>query len=193
MLLTYGKESNTLTSQMVFATFHQLTNMIRPETEPTLLSTLLSLFIRCAKIVGGPTAVPREALDSLVESLTQHLDNLAEKRKNRLPMPEMPFENANFGTDFAIPDLKIPKLEMDNFDVSTLDGDEMNEDMETLALTEMALLLSYLDPTHPLLAKVSSVQSLGRNRGMKRADDMMANTMVVMEKWRARFNIDIQS
>jgi hypothetical protein len=191
MLLACGKESNTLTTQMVSATFHQLTNLIRPETEPTLLSSLLKLFIRCAKIVGGPTAVSREALGSLVESLTQHLDNFTEKRKNRPPIPEMPFDIANFGTDFGMPDLKIPKLDMDNFVIPTLDVDEMNEDMETVALTEMALLLSYLDPTHPLLAKVSSVKSLGRNRGMKRADDMMANAMVVMEKLRARFNTDI--
>src|ERR1700683_2260705 len=143
-LLTCGKESNTLTTQMVSATFHQLTNLIRPEIEPTLLSSLLKLFTRCAKIVGGPTAVPREALDRLVESLTQHLDNLTEKRKNRPPISEMPFDIVIFGKDFGMPDLKIPKLDMDNFIIPTLDVDEMNEDMETLALTEMALLLSYL-------------------------------------------------
>ena len=191
MLLTCGKESNTLTTQMVSATFHQLTSLIYPEIEPILLSSLVNLFTRCAKIVGGPTAVPREALDSLVESLTQHLNNLTEKYTNRPSIPEMPFDTANFGTDFGMPDLEIPKLDMDNFTIPTLDVDEVNEDVETLALTGVAILLSYLDPMHPLLAKVSSVKSLGRNRGMQRADDMMANAMVAMEKLRARFDIDI--
>lgn len=51
----------------------------------------------------------------------------------------------------------------------------------------MARLLSYLDPTHPMLPEVTRVQSLGRNRGVKSTNNLLESAEAFVERLKARF------
>jgi hypothetical protein len=192
VLLLCGKESNTLTTQMVSATFVQLNTSIGSETELVLLSSLLSTFAKSVKIVGGPAALSRETHNGLTESLTRQLEILADRRKNRAPLPHEPLaiDFDIFSSDLDnINILKAKfdpaKFDMAAIDMATLDSDEMHEDIETFVLEDMAHLLCYLDPIHPLLANVSSVQSLGRDRGIKRSEELRSSAMAALDKLNA--------
>jgi len=48
---------------------------------------------------------------------------------------------------------------------------ELADDKEDFALEDMAKLLYYMDPKHPLLVAVSSVKDLGLNQGGSDEDD----------------------
>jgi importin-5 len=133
MLLLCGKESRTLTAQMVSVIFVQLVPSIGSETEPSLLSSLLGAFSKCVKIIDGPTTLPREVHDGLIESLMRQLEKLADRRKNRAPLTHEPpaidfgisssdLENIDINTLKLTFDLS--KFEMDNFDISAFDTDE---------------------------------------------------------------------
>jgi hypothetical protein len=173
---------------MISATFLQLNNLIRSETEPTFLIPLLQAFTSSVKILGGPAALPQEARDGLVESFTRQLENIAATRKNRTPIFEV-----SPAIDFDISEFDVADLNMVNSNLNnifepsglnplSMDPDEITEDMETLTLNEMTQLLSYLDPMHPLLANVTNVQSFGRNRGIKQNDDMMCSVQKLSQK-----------
>jgi hypothetical protein len=158
---------------MISATFLQLNHLIRSETEPTFLIPLFPAFTSSVKVLGGPVALPREVHDSLTESLTRQLEKLATTRQNRAPILEVsPATDLNI-PEFDVTDLNMVKsnfknmFEPSDLDLFSMDPDEITEDMETIALSEMMQLLSYLDPMHPLLANVTTVQSFGRNRGIK--------------------------
>jgi hypothetical protein len=193
MLLLCGKESNSLTAQMISATFFQLNDLIGSEIEPTLLTPLLQTFASSVKILGGPAVLPLETHEGLVESLTRSLENITEKRKNRPPIPDV-LPAINFDLpDFGVASLDTVKSNiamlssLQQFDISSQDPDEVTEDMETFALIEMATLLSYLDPMHPLLANVTAVKSLGRNRGIKWSDDLIKSSEALTDELMARF------
>ncbi|KIM80082.1 hypothetical protein PILCRDRAFT_543941 [Piloderma croceum F 1598] len=185
LLLSCGKDSGNLTAQMITASFHQLSSLIRSETEPTFLMPLFQSFTSSVEALGGPAALPREAHDGLMESLTLQLENLAATRKKRTPIPEV---SPAIDFEFDVTDLNMVKSNLKNIveptglDLISMDPDEITEDMETLALKEMTQLLSYLDPMHPLLANVITVQSLGRNRGIKHQDDMMRSSEEFTQK-----------
>ena len=194
VLLSCGKESNMLTTQMVSLTFVQLNTSIRCETEPTFIISLLDALTKSVKIVGGPGALPREAHDGLMEALTWQLEQIADRRRNRAPLPHQPpateFDISNFdlrNIDTLQAEIGQFKSEMVNFDVPPIDEDEMREDMETFVLNDMGQFLSYLDPMHPLLASVSNVKSLGRNRGLKKSDERLGNVMAAFHELAARF------
>jgi hypothetical protein len=48
---------------------------------------------------------------------------------------------------------------------------ELADDKEDFALEDMAKLLYYMDPKHPLLVAVSSVKDLGLNQGGSDEDE----------------------
>ena len=138
MLLSCGKTSNTLTTQMVSASFHQLISCIGSESDPSFLASLSKCFTDSLKVMGGPTALSQEFHNGVVEALKRQLQTLADKRKNRSQRP-------------------ASELADDKEDLALI------EEIEDFALEDMAKLLYYMDPKHPLLIAVSSVKDLGLN------------------------------
>lgn len=139
MLLSCGKTSNTLTAQMVSASFHQLINCIGSETDPSFLASLYKCFGDCLRVMGGPSSLTPEFQNGIVEATKRQLQTLADKRKNRSQRP-------------------ASEIEDDREDMALL------EEIEDFALEDMAKLLYYMSPDHPLLVAVSSVKDMGFNR-----------------------------
>jgi hypothetical protein len=136
MLLACGVQSSTLTPQMVYATFRQLITCIGAETDASFVASLYKCFADCAKLVGGPGAVPDDAKTALVEVSKRQLQMLAEKRKRR-------------GGKTA------REIEDEREDLALF------EEVEGFALDDMEKTLQYLDPAHPLLVAISGVRGLG--------------------------------
>jgi importin-5 len=193
LLLSCGKGSNSITAEMVSATFCQLYNLIGSEKAATVLRMLVESFTDTIKVLGGPAVVPQEVSDGLAESLNKQLENMANIRRNRAPIPDGP-PAIDFGMpSFDIASLqkfqsKMANLEAPAFDLASLDTDEVEEDMETIALEKMAKLLSYLDPVHPLLQKVTVVQEWGRNRGIKHSDNLLKSVEALVGEFKARYS-----
>jgi hypothetical protein len=136
MLITCGMQSSTLTPEMVYATFRQLVTCIGTENDASFVASLYKCFADCAKLVGGPSAVPDDAKTALVEVSKRQLQVLAEKRKRR-------------GGKTAL------EIEDEREDLALF------EELEGFALDDMEKTLQYLDPSHPLLVAVSGVRQLG--------------------------------
>ncbi|TFY78196.1 hypothetical protein EWM64_g5813 [Hericium alpestre] len=146
MLVSCGKNSNTLTNQMVSATFSQLINCISTETDSSFLSSLYKCFADCLRVLGGTSALPSEFQNGLIEATKRQLQTLADKRKVRAG--RNPSEIEDEKEDLAL-----------------------IEEMEDFALEDMAKLLSTLDAQHPLLIAVSSVRDLGLGLGAWDSED----------------------
>ncbi len=136
MLLSCGKNSGTLTQQMVSASFSQVVNGIGTETDPTFLSSLYRCFIDCMRVAGGPTALPQDIQVGIIEATKRQLQALADRRKARAARP-------------------ASEVADDKEDLMLI------EEMEEFALEDMAKMLSTFDPNHPLLIAISSVRDLG--------------------------------
>ncbi|KAF8952312.1 armadillo-type protein [Flammula alnicola] len=139
MLLACGKQSGTLTNQMVSATFLQLINCISTEHDSTFLASLYKYFSEALGVIGGPEALSAQFHDGIIEATKRQLHALADKRKARAARA------ASNAVDF--------------------DRDEMAlvEEMEDFALEDMAKMLAGFDHNHPLLVAVSGVRDLGFN------------------------------
>ncbi|KAJ3506180.1 hypothetical protein NLJ89_g7010 [Agrocybe chaxingu] len=139
MLLSCGKQSGTLTNQMVSATFLQLINCISSEHDSTFLASLYKYFSEALLVVGGPEALSPQFHEGIMEATKRQLHSLADKRKSRAARAS---SNA---ADF--------------------DRDEMAliEEIEDFALEDMGKMLLSFDSNHPLLVAVSSVRELGLN------------------------------
>lgn len=146
MLLACGKSSNTLTTQMVSASFHQLISCIGSETDSTFLASLFKCFADSLKVMGGPAALSPEFQNGIIEATKRQLQTLADRRKNRSQRPAS--EISDMREDMAL-----------------------LEEIEDFALEDMAKLLYYLNPDHPLLVAVSSVKDMGFNRGDSDEDE----------------------
>ena len=147
MLLSCGKTSNTLTPQMVSATFHQLINCVGSEQDASFLASLFKCFADSLKVMGGPSSLTPEFQTGIIEATKRQLQTLADKRKNRKQRPAN--EIADAREDMAL-----------------------FEEIEDFALEDMAKLLYYMDPEHPLLVAVSSVKDMGFNRGDSDEDEV---------------------
>ncbi|KAF7978256.1 hypothetical protein HWV62_1080 [Athelia sp. TMB] len=147
MLLSCGKTSNTLTPQMVSATFHQLINCVGSEQDASFLASLFKCFADSLKVMGGPSSLTPEFQTGIIEATKRQLQTLADKRKNRKQRPAN--EIADAREDMAL-----------------------LEEIEDFALEDMAKLLYYMDPEHPLLVAVSSVKDMGFNRGDSDEDEV---------------------
>jgi importin-5 len=139
MLLSCGKQSNTLTNQMVSTTFLQLINCISAEHDSTFLASLYKYFSESLRVVGGPEALSQQFHEGIIEATKRQLQSLADKRKARAARA------VSHAGDF--------------------DRDEMAlvEEMEDFALEDMGKMLAAFDPNHPLLVAVSGVRDLGFN------------------------------
>jgi importin-5 len=142
VLLDCGKMSNTLTTQMVSTSAAQLIHCIDSETEPSGLVPLFKCFVTFLAVIGGPTALPQELHDVLIQVVKRRLQNIAEERKARTQGP---------ASEIA-------------------DGLLCEIHIETFALMQMGRLLHCLDPTDPLVVEVWKVLSIGLRTGTPPAD-----------------------
>ncbi|KAJ7247863.1 armadillo-type protein [Mycena haematopus] len=139
MLLASGKNSGTLTNQMVTATFLQIINGISTEHDASFLSSLYKCFNDALRVIGGPSALSPEFQNGIMEATKRQLQTLADKRRARKARP-------------------ASDLEEDREDMALL------EEIEDFALEDMAKMLSVFEANHPLLVAVSSVKELGFNQ-----------------------------
>ncbi|KAG0701167.1 ARM repeat-containing protein [Suillus ampliporus] len=134
LLFACGKQSGTLTSQMVTASFLQLIRSIRAETDPSFLSSLYRALADGLRVVGIPALTP-DLQAALIEATKHQLQTFADKRKRR-----------------------AESQEDDREELALL------EEVEEFALEDMEKLLKMMDGQHPLLVAVSSVRDLGFNQ-----------------------------
>ncbi|KAI0077247.1 ARM repeat-containing protein [Panus rudis PR-1116 ss-1] len=146
MLLACGKNSGTLTHQMVTASFSQLVNCIGVETDASFLASLYKCFADSLRVIGGPSALPQEIQDGVMEATKRQLQSFADKRKARAHRP-------------------ASQLADDKEDLMLV------EEVEDFALEDMGKMLLEFDPAHPLLVAISSVKDLGLNLGRWDSDD----------------------
>ncbi|KAJ7666061.1 armadillo-type protein [Mycena polygramma] len=139
MLLASGKNSGTLTNQMVTATFLQVINGISTEHDASFLSSLYKCFNDSLRVIGGPSALSPEFQNGVMEATKRQLQSLADKRRSRKARP-------------------AAELEEDREDMALL------EEIEDFALEDMGKMLTVFDANHPLLVAVSSVKDLGFNQ-----------------------------
>lgn len=136
-LLLCGKNSGTLTNEMVSATFTQLVNCIGSERDINFLSSLYKCFTGCMNVIGGATKFPPQIHDGVMEGTRRQLQSMADKRKKRSEEARAP------GNE--------DKKELLMW----------SEEVEDYALDEMAVMLKAFSETHELLMAVSSVRDLG--------------------------------
>lgn len=136
MLLVCGKQSNTLTPQMLSAVFAQLVGVIESETDSSFLASLYKCFTDAVRVVGGPNTLTPDFRNGIVAATRNQLQLMADKRKARAQRAQA-------------------ELDEDREDMALL------EELEDFALEDMAKLLQYLEPNHPLLVAVGSVKDLG--------------------------------
>ncbi|KAA1478264.1 ARM repeat-containing protein [Dentipellis sp. KUC8613] len=146
MLIACGKQSNTLTNQMVSATFSQVINCISNETDASFLASLYKCLSDSMLVLGGRTALSDELQAGAIAATQRQLHAFAEKRK------------ARGGRGLA-------EIADEREDLALL------EEMEEFALEDMARFLGMLEQNHPLLMAVSSVRDLGLGLGAWDSED----------------------
>lgn len=140
MLLACGKNSGTLTPQMVNASFSQVVNCIAAEKDPTFFSSLYRCFNDCMRVAGGPAGLPQEVKDAALEATTRQLQLIADRRKSRAG-------------------LSTKELEDDREDIRLV------QEIEDYAFEDMVKTVSTVDPESSLLIAISSVRELGLDLG----------------------------
>lgn len=136
-LLLCGKNSGTLTNEMVSATFTQLVNCIAAERDINFLSSLYKCFTGCMGVIGGPVGLPHQVHEGIMEGTRRQLQSMANKRKERSDEARAPGNEDN------------KELLM------------WSEEVEDYALDEIAAMLRGFGETHELLIAVSSIRDLG--------------------------------
>lgn len=150
LLLVCGKQSATLTTQMVSASFHQLISCMASETDSSFLASLYKSFHDCILVIGSPAiALTPEMQSGVIEATKRQLSMMADRRKSRLAS----LERWRTGGPGAQVDIEDEKEEW-----------ALYEEMEDFALEDIGRTLEILDAGHPLLVAVSSVRSLGMNK-----------------------------
>ncbi|RXW25102.1 hypothetical protein EST38_g773 [Candolleomyces aberdarensis] len=142
MLLSCGKQSGSLTPQMVSAIFHQIINCISTEHDSSFLGSLFKCFTDCLLLIGGPSALSPEYHNGIIEATKRQLQQLAERRKAR-----------------------TARVHSERGDEIIREEMGMLEEIEDYALEDMGKMLSLFDPNHPLIVAVSSVKDLGFGGG----------------------------
>ncbi|PPQ86212.1 hypothetical protein CVT25_006892 [Psilocybe cyanescens] len=149
MLLACGKQSGTLTNQMVATIFHQLITCISTEHDATFLASLYKFFAESLRVIGGPDALSQQFHDGVMEATKRQLHAMADRRKARAARASVVGGGAGSGAG----------------GMGDYDRDEMAlvEEIEDFALEDMGKMLMCFDPNHPLLVAVSGVRDLGFN------------------------------
>lgn len=136
ILLACGKQSGTLTHQMVSASFSQLVNCITRETDASFLASLYKCFRDALRVIDGPSSLSPEIQTGIIEATKRQLQNIADRRRTRVSRP-------------------ATELADDKEDLMLM------EEMEDYALEDMAKMLQALNPGHELLVAVGGVRDLG--------------------------------
>lgn len=136
-LLLCGKNSGTLTNEMVSATLSQLVGCVATERDINFLSSLYKCFTGCMNVIGGAAGLPPQIHDGIMEGTRRQLQGMAEKRKKRS-------EEARASGSEDKKELLM-----------------WSEEVEDYALDEIVLMLKAISETHELLVAVSSVRDLG--------------------------------
>jgi len=144
MLLACGKNSGTLTNEMVSATLSQLVNCIAAEGDSSFLASLYKCFRQGVLLIGGPSNLTPQIHDGVMEATRRQLQSLADKRKARAARPAQ-------------------EIEEEKEDLMLV------EEMEDFALEDMGKMLATFNENHELLIAVSSVRDLGL--GLNAYDD----------------------
>ena len=87
VLISCGKNSGALTTQIVSGTLSQLINCIATEPDASFLASLYRAFSDSMRLLGGPSSLPAELHDGVVEATKRQLQSLADKRKARAARP----------------------------------------------------------------------------------------------------------
>ncbi|THH09772.1 hypothetical protein EW145_g1787 [Phellinidium pouzarii] len=168
MLLVSGKQSGTLTPQMLAAVFAQLVGEVRSEADASFLASLFRCLADCVRVSGGASeAVPADALphdirEGILAAARHQLQALADRRKGRaarLNADRRDHSVDSNGNTGAGRRGSEDGLEEEREDVALL------EELEDFALDEIARLLKMFDPGHPLLVAIGSVKDLGIRSG----------------------------
>jgi len=136
-LLLCGKNSGTLTNEMVSATFSQLVNCAASERDINFLSSLYKCFTGCMNVIGGAASLPPQIHDGIMEGTRRQLQSMADKRKKRSEEARAP------GSE--------DKKELLMW----------SEEVEDYVLDEITMMLKGVSETHELLVAVASVRDLG--------------------------------
>jgi hypothetical protein len=136
MLIACGKNSGTLTNDMLSATLAQLINCIAAEGDSSFLASLYKCFRQGMLVIGGPSSLTPELHDGIMEATRRQLQSLADKRKSRAARPPQ-------------------EIEEEKEDLMLI------EEMEEFALEDMGKMLATFNEHHELLIAVSSVRDLG--------------------------------
>ncbi|KAG2014934.1 RAN binding protein-like protein [Coprinopsis cinerea AmutBmut pab1-1] len=150
MLISCGKNSNTLTPQMVSASFHQIIHCISTEHDSSFLGSLYKCFHDSLLVLGGPTSLPADYQNALIEATKRQLQSMADRRKMRSNRLMSGGGGAGGGGAGA---LSLEPYEREDM--------AMMEEVEDYALEEVGRVLSMFDQNHPLLVAVGSVRDLG--------------------------------
>lgn len=167
MLLVCGKQSNTLTPQMLHAVFTQLISVLAAESDASFLASLFKCVADCVRVVGGPAQLLPEFRDGVLAATRAQLQTLAEKRKVRqMRHPELVQSLGGGGGGNGHGRNGAPGAQVGASGAGDPFEDEREElllleELEDFALEEAGKMLKYFDPGHPLLIAVSSVKELG--------------------------------
>lgn len=171
MLLVCGKNSHTITPQMLSVSFSQLIDVVEKETDTSFLASLYRCFTDCVRVIGGPDALSPEFREGILNATRLQLQNMAEKRKARVS------KRASLVAAASSSSSELDELTEQPAGVvagsegegseSGLGGDDDLEDLQLLeeledfALDDMSKMLRYFDPNQPLLIAIGSVKDLG--------------------------------
>ncbi|KAF6749808.1 armadillo-type protein [Ephemerocybe angulata] len=145
MLLACGKQSGSLTPQMVSAIFHQVISCISTEHDSSFLSSLYKCFCDSLRLFGGPAALSPEYANGIMEATKRQLQAIADRRKSRSDRAGREGLSDEDGYDGVMGREEVA----------------MMEEIEEYALQDMERMLEMFDANHPLLVAVSSVRDLG--------------------------------
>ncbi|OSC97013.1 ARM repeat-containing protein [Trametes coccinea BRFM310] len=135
VLISCGKNSGTLTNQMVVATLSQVINCIGSESDSSFLASLYKCFYDTVLVLGGPGALAPEFRAGIVEATKRQLNALAEKRKARAARP-------------------AHELREEREDLALI------QEMEDFAIEDMAKVLRAVDAPPELNIAISSLRQL---------------------------------
>ncbi|KAF7789279.1 hypothetical protein EIP86_000220 [Pleurotus ostreatoroseus] len=140
ILLACGKNSGTLTPQMVNASFSQVVNCIAAEKDPTFFASLYRCFNDCMRVAGGPEGLPDEVKEAAIEATKRQLSLIADRRKSRAG-------------------LSAKELDDDREDIKLV------QEIEDYGFEDMIKMVSTINPEHPLLIAIASVKDLALDLG----------------------------
>ncbi|KAI0827529.1 ARM repeat-containing protein [Trametes gibbosa] len=138
VLLSCGKNSGTLTHQMVAATFSQLITCTARETDASFLASLLKCFLDSVLVLGGPPALAPEFRAGVIDATQRQVSALADRRRARAARPHH-------------------ELVEDREDLALV------QEMEDYAIEDLAKVLRAVDAPPELLVAVGSLGQLALN------------------------------